>query len=146
MFSLTIALLVAFLASGAIVHASRGRSLPWDDGQLSGAQKFHAHAVPRVGGLALALGLFVLLLYAWQTGRGPTRELGLVLICGLPPLVAGLLEDITKKVGIKTRLLATAAGGVLAFFLLGAQFVFGCYPVPLQGRPNVCGEQVQRNS
>jgi UDP-N-acetylmuramyl pentapeptide phosphotransferase/UDP-N-acetylglucosamine-1-phosphate transferase len=45
----------------------------------------------------------------------------LILACGLPPLLAGLAEDLTKQVGIKTRLLATALAGVLAFFFLGAQ-------------------------
>ena len=41
--------------------------------------------------------------------------MALLLACRLPALLAGLAEDLTKQVGIKTRLLATATSGALAF-------------------------------
>jgi UDP-N-acetylmuramyl pentapeptide phosphotransferase/UDP-N-acetylglucosamine-1-phosphate transferase len=53
-------------------------------------------------------------------GQSVAPQVALALACGLPALVAGLLEDLTKQVGIKTRLAATALSGVLAFFLLDA--------------------------
>lgn len=121
MTSFCIALFVSFVVAGLIVRLSRGRRLPWDDHQLSGAQKFHAHAVPRVGGVAIALGLLALTGWTAYSGRGPTRELALVCACGAPALLAGLLEDTTKRVGIKSRLVATMASGALAYYLLGAR-------------------------
>lgn len=57
------------------------------------------------------------------------HEMLLVLACGVPPLVAGLLEDVTKQVGIKTRLFATALSGALAFLLLGV----GVHSVQIPG-------------
>ena len=63
MVSLVLAFMVSVIVSGVIIRLSRNRTLPWDDHDLQGVQKFHARAVPRVGGLAIALGLAALL--AW---------------------------------------------------------------------------------
>jgi UDP-N-acetylmuramyl pentapeptide phosphotransferase/UDP-N-acetylglucosamine-1-phosphate transferase len=122
MFSLTVAFLVSLLATGLIVRATRGAPSALHDHDLTGVQKFHAMPVPRVGGVGVALGLLAVALGAHAAGRGgPARDMLLLLACGLPSLLAGLLEDLTKQVGVKTRLLATALAGVLAFFFMGAQ-------------------------
>jgi UDP-N-acetylmuramyl pentapeptide phosphotransferase/UDP-N-acetylglucosamine-1-phosphate transferase len=42
-----------------------------------------------------------------------------MLLAGLPAFIAGLLEDVTKKVGVKERLLATMTSGSLACLLTG---------------------------
>ena len=44
----------------------------------------------------------------------------LLLICGLPAFVAGLIEDLTKTVSPRKRLLAVAASAVLAVWLMDA--------------------------
>jgi UDP-N-acetylmuramyl pentapeptide phosphotransferase/UDP-N-acetylglucosamine-1-phosphate transferase len=119
--SFFLAAVASFVVSALIVRLSRGGALAWDDHDLTGAQKFHARPVPRVGGLGVAAGLSLLAVWVSATGGGPGHELWLVLACGLPALLAGLLEDLTKRVGIKVRLLATMTSGALAFFLLGAQ-------------------------
>ena len=92
MTSFTIAFVVAFLVTGWVVRQSRRGPMPWDDFQLNGAQKFHAAPVPRVGGLGVAAALAALALWIAVSGKGPARELGLLLLAGLPALVAGLLE------------------------------------------------------
>jgi len=121
MISFTIAFVVAFLVTGSVVRRSRRGPMPWDDVQLNGAQKFHAAPVPRIGGLGVAAALAALALWVAVSGMGPARELGLLLMAGLPAFAAGLLEDTTKRVGVVFRLLATMASGVLAFWLLGAE-------------------------
>jgi len=121
MTSLALAFLVSLVACGLIIRLSRSRALPWDDHDIESVQKFHAGAVPRVGGVAIALGLWALAAWVAVAKSGPAAQMALLLACGLPALLAGLAEDLTKKVGIKTRLLATAVSGVLAFFFLGAQ-------------------------
>ena len=57
MLSLTIAFLVSLFFGGVIIRLSRTRALPWDNHDLAGVQKNHARPVPRVGGLAIGLGL-----------------------------------------------------------------------------------------
>lgn len=121
MVSLMVAFLMSLFVSGVIIRLSRSRSLAWDDDDLQSVQKFHAGAVPRVGGLAIAAGLALLCGWITYSQSGPAAEFLLVLLCGGPALAAGLAEDITKRVGVKVRLAATALGGVLAFFFLNAQ-------------------------
>jgi UDP-N-acetylmuramyl pentapeptide phosphotransferase/UDP-N-acetylglucosamine-1-phosphate transferase len=82
-----------------------------------GVQKFHAEPTPRVGGIGIYLGV----LLAWLVVREKAVRdiLGIVLLAGLIPFVCGLAEDITKRVGVLPRLLATMAGGVAAWMLTG---------------------------
>jgi len=44
-----------------------------------------------------------------------------LLACSLPAFVAGLVEDLTKRVSPAQRLLATVVSAALAFWILGAQ-------------------------
>lgn len=128
MTSFAIAFAFSCVICAFIVRASRSQTMPWDDHELTGAQKFHARAVPRVGGLAVALGLVALNAWVAITGHGPTRELWLILLCGTPALLAGLAEDFTKRVSARFRLAATMLSGLLAFFLLGAQLESVAFP------------------
>lgn len=82
----------------------------------SGVQNHHTEPTPRIGGVAIALGLAV----AWLLANPNVRALlGPMLLAGVPAFVFGLLEDISKKVSVRTRLLATMASGVLAWYLTG---------------------------
>ena len=69
-----------------------------------GIQKFHIHPTPRVGGIAIVAGVVA----AYVTSR-PERQafLGPLLLAGVPAFVFGLAEDVTKKVSVTARLLAT---------------------------------------
>lgn len=84
---------------------------------MVGVQKFHDQPTPRVGGL----GIYAALLMAWSVTRQEAvfDLLGVVLLAGLPALLFGLAEDVTKRVGVRTRLLATMASGVVAWGVSG---------------------------
>ena len=82
-----------------------------------GVQKFHTHPTPRIGGIGIYLGL--LLAWAFVRNPGVKHIIGIVLVAGIPALACGLLEDVTKRVGVMPRLLATMASSVLAWFLTG---------------------------
>jgi UDP-N-acetylmuramyl pentapeptide phosphotransferase/UDP-N-acetylglucosamine-1-phosphate transferase len=85
---------------------------------LPGAvQKFHKDPTPRVGGIAIYLGLAAALFMAPEGGA--KTILATLLIAGLPALVFGLLEDLTGQVGVTLRLLATTASGALACLIGG---------------------------
>lgn len=99
--------------------AKRARWL--DQGYQAGPQKFHAVPVPRVGGVGIYLGLWISTAVGWL-GDWPNAKLSaLLLICGLPAFAAGLLEDVTKKVTPRMRLLACGVSAGLAMLALGAQ-------------------------
>lgn len=78
---------------------------------LVGVQKFHVEPTPRVGGVAIFCGIFA----AWVWGAESLREMLFILVvAGLPAFVFGLVEDVTKKVGVAVRLAATFLSGVAA--------------------------------
>ena len=83
-----------------------------------GIQKFHTIPTPRIGGIALAVGLIA----AWSflpVGSNRQHLLGLLLLGALPAFAFGLAEDITKRISVKARLLATIASGLIAALLTG---------------------------
>lgn len=81
-----------------------------------GVQKFHTQSTPRIGGLGIIIGLFV----GWLSAPANVREiLGPMLLASIPAFAFGLLEDITKKVGVRTRLIATMGSGFVAWYLTG---------------------------
>ena len=81
-----------------------------------GVQKFHTAPTPRVGGLGLLVGLGAGW-YALPQGGMVSELLGQMLLAGLPAFVFGTAEDLTKRVGVRERLLATMASGVLAWWI-----------------------------
>jgi UDP-N-acetylmuramyl pentapeptide phosphotransferase/UDP-N-acetylglucosamine-1-phosphate transferase len=84
--------------------------------QSSGVQKFHEAPTPRVGGIALMIGLVVV----WFLVLEPVKDiLKNMLIASLPAFIFGSAEDLTKKVSVRARLLATIFSGVLAWWITG---------------------------
>jgi UDP-N-acetylmuramyl pentapeptide phosphotransferase/UDP-N-acetylglucosamine-1-phosphate transferase len=79
-----------------------------------GIQKFHSTPTPRIGGLAIVAALWV----AWLNAPSELKSLiGIFLLAGLPAFIFGLAEDITKKVSVLQRLIATMSSGLLAWWL-----------------------------
>ncbi len=82
----------------------------------AGVQKFHTNPTPRIGGVGVAAGLVA----AWALASTEVKTLlQPLLLAGVPAFVAGLAEDITKKVGVAARLLATMVSGAVACWLTG---------------------------
>ena len=82
----------------------------------TGIQTFHTVPTSRVGGIAIALGAV-----AGYSLTDPAKKalLGPLIVAGIPALVFGLLEDITQRVSVRTRLLATMSCGVLGWAVTG---------------------------
>ena len=106
---------VALLAALLLVATQRWHGHLSMDG-TEGVQKCHTQPTPRVGGVAILLGLLVGYVLA---GPGQKGLLGPLLLAGTPAIVFGLTEDLTKQVSVRTRLLATMACGVFGWVLTG---------------------------
>jgi UDP-N-acetylmuramyl pentapeptide phosphotransferase/UDP-N-acetylglucosamine-1-phosphate transferase len=83
---------------------------------LVGVQKNHTMPTPRIGGVSVFFGVFAAFLVAQP---GQAEILGPILLAGLPAFIFGLAEDVTKKVSVMSRLLATIASGGLGCLLTG---------------------------
>lgn len=81
-----------------------------------GVQKFHTHPTPRVGGIAIAAGTLIGYLFSPSERQS---LLGPLILAGIPAFVFGLLEDVTKRVSVRARLLATMGCGVLGWAITG---------------------------
>jgi len=89
----------------------------------TGIQRSHDAPTPRIGGVSLLFGLLAGLLLLDGEAQ---KLLGLILACAVPAFVSGFIEDITKVVSPRKRLLAALASGAL---FLG----FGGVLTPLAG-------------
>ena len=117
---LAVSFLVSFLFTLWVLRYGHWHARFTADSDLSGIQKFHTVAVPRIGGLGIFLGMALALgvRYFENTEVG---LFGLLLIAAsLPAFISGLTEDLTKRVGVKVRLLATMVSAGLAGYFLNA--------------------------
>lgn len=111
----------SFVACLAVVLTQKWHGKHSLDADLNGAQKLHTKPVPRVGGLGLIIGLLMAGL-AGYLGNGNTYPITLtLLVCALPVFLAGLVEDLTKNVSVRVRLLSSFVSAALAVWLLQAQ-------------------------
>ena len=79
-----------------------------------GVQKFHVLPTPRIGGVAVVLGAVAAGLHAPLDLQPMILAL---LLAGLPAFAVGLAEDVTKRVGVRSRLIATCVSGLLAWWI-----------------------------
>jgi UDP-N-acetylmuramyl pentapeptide phosphotransferase/UDP-N-acetylglucosamine-1-phosphate transferase len=91
------------------------------DSDLDGVQKVHAHAVPRVGGLGIAVAIGVTALWTYWRVPGMGMPMLSMLACGLIAFYGGIVEDFTQRVSPLRRLVLTLAAAGLGYFLLGAR-------------------------
>ncbi|QWE16970.1 glycosyltransferase [Polynucleobacter sp. AP-Nino-20-G2] len=110
----------SFIATLLIIRFQHLHNHISADSDLSGPQKFHKISVPRIGGISIAAGIFTATLFRLQSNPGASLEATL-LVCAIPTFAIGLTEDLTKRVGVKSRLLFTAIGAAMAAIYLGAK-------------------------
>lgn len=89
-----------------------------NDPQGKGPQKFHCQPTPRIGGVGIFLGVVLGFLLPYWQQQGFAQEGLLLLFSSLPAFLAGLVEDVTKRVPVKVRLTLCLLSGALVFFLL----------------------------
>lgn len=118
-----IVFLFTFVLSAAltlfVVRLLRHRGSATKDHDRSGPQKVHARTVARVGGVAIVGTLGVLGVASRWIDAPLADDLLKLLACGMPVFAVGLLEDLTKRVSPRNRLVAAAVSALLAAFVLG---------------------------
>ncbi|MDE2367980.1 MAG: glycosyltransferase family 4 protein [Burkholderiales bacterium] len=120
MLSFFVAFAVSLCVTLFVIHAASRFGHSSLDHDTSGPQKFHTRPVPRIGGIGIVAGLAAAAFgTAWWDPAAQWPAV-LLLVCGLPALAAGLIEDYTKRVSPAKRLAATAVSAALGIWLLDA--------------------------
>lgn len=119
MIALAVAFLVSLVVTLLVVRYEHLHAHVTADHDLDSVQKFHATPVPRVGGIGVIIGLLCgeiakLVLEPEVAGFG-----FLVIVAAIPAFAAGLIEDLTKRVSVSKRLLATALSAAVGGMVLG---------------------------
>jgi len=116
---LVLAFFVSLVSTLVLVRYQHLHEKISSDHDLSGPQKFHSIAVPRIGGVGVYLTLVITALFAYLVLK---LDRGLLLLelcaCALPAFTIGLTEDLTKKVSIKARLAAIVISAFLGLYFL----------------------------
>lgn len=120
MSSLLAAFFLSFITTLLIIRFEHLHGHLSADSDLSGPQKFHKNSVPRIGGIGIAIGLLSAILVRLQANSNASLEL-ILLACAIPTFAIGLTEDLTKRISVRSRLLLTAIGALLATQLLAIQ-------------------------
>lgn len=111
----------SFLSSLMIVATERWHGSHSLDHDMSAAQKFHTRPVPRVGGISFFIGMLATSVYFFLSEEIDATLINVkLLLAALPAFLIGSIEDVTKKVSVTVRLLATFASPLIASWLLGA--------------------------
>lgn len=116
---LLIAFVASFIGTLLIIRFESLHRHISSDSDFSAPQKFHTKPVPRIGGLAIATGLAIAIVFRLWSSPNPYFELTF-LACAMPTFLIGVSEDLTKKIGVKLRLFFTAISAVMAVYFLGA--------------------------
>lgn len=119
---------VSTLVAWLLVHTRHWHLHLTGDHPEAGPQKLHTQPTPRIGGLAILLGLVAGLLALRLLGPGQWRGLqvlqpGWILFSLVPLFALGLLEDIFKAISIRLRLLVSFGAGALLWWLADVRVV-----------------------
>lgn len=121
-----IALIISLAVCSINILTERWHGRYSFDVDINGIQKVHKTMVSRTGGIALLSGVLAVPLFGNFDSypipiQQETRLMILkFLLAATPAFLAGIIEDLTKRVSVRTRLCAVVTSAVLAAWLLGA--------------------------
>lgn len=125
-YALLLARAFAFaLATGLLILFTARWHLRFSADEQEGVQKVHTRLTPRVGGVAFMVSLVIMFKWSMRLPvldvdlTGLRSLLGVMLIAAIPAFGFGLMEDLTGRIGILSRLLATAVSGLMAWWVTG---------------------------
>ncbi len=113
-------LVASFAVCALLIMTQRWHGTLSLDHDLSGAQKIHRNPVPRVGGVGVMAGLLVGVAVGYAYGGTTWPHVIKLLACASPVFAAGLIEDLTKRVSVRARLVASFTSAALAAWALDA--------------------------
>ncbi|KMZ12224.1 Undecaprenyl-phosphate N-acetylglucosaminyl 1-phosphate transferase [Candidatus Burkholderia humilis] len=118
MFNFAIGFVCSFLVILLIVRNTHMRSSRFLDHDLQGVQKNHAYAVPRIGGVGIAFALVATVAAQTLVFAVPLAESAMLLLCAIPVFAGGVIEDFTKRVSPRARLICALVSALAACLVM----------------------------
>lgn len=124
--NLILALVVSLVVCTLNIATERWHGRYSLDLDTAGIQKVHLKTVPRTGGIALVAGMIAVAVFgafdetSSAQGQEARNAMLKLLVAAVPAFVAGITEDLTKKVSPRIRLYAILASACLAVWLMSA--------------------------
>lgn len=118
---MTLIVLTSFAVCVLVVLTQRWHGRLSLDHDLHGAQKLHNSPVPRIGGLGLFIGLLVAVVSGYFTKGSSFPVTVMLLVCAMPVYLSGFLEDLTKRISVRARLIASFISAGLAIWLVNVR-------------------------
>ena len=119
MLSTTVSFFVSLLVALLIVRFAH-KSKRMLDCDLKSVQKIHAKPVPRIGGLAIFVAAVVGCVVVYLQTPAIGSWVAMLLLSASAAFGCGIVEDFTKNVSPRRRLLLTMVSATVAYFLLDA--------------------------
>lgn len=116
--SVIVAFFLSFTICLLIIKSKNYHSYITADYRLSDPQKFHNHVVPRIGGFAIFFGIFAASLSRNQQNITDQISPMTLFLCTSPIWLIGTLEDVTKKISVRNRLITIIASSAAAAYIL----------------------------
>jgi UDP-N-acetylmuramyl pentapeptide phosphotransferase/UDP-N-acetylglucosamine-1-phosphate transferase len=91
------------------------------DSDLSGVQKVHVQAVPRIGGVGIFFAVIFTAVIAILRTPLISTSIVWLLLCSAVAFYGGIVEDFTQRVSPLRRLILTMVAAVMGYFLLDAR-------------------------
>lgn len=117
MWLLILSFAVSIILTGFVIRYQHLHNRVSGDHDFESPQKFHTTITPRIGGVPILIGIAIAMLYQWIAHPSIGSLFVPVLIASLPVFIAGIAEDLTKRVGVKMRLLAGFFSGLILLWL-----------------------------
>lgn len=117
MWSFVLSFATSLILTGFMIRYQHLHSHITGDHDFDSPQKFHTVITPRIGGVAIWIGIAIATLYQWIINPSAGKQLALILAASLPVFFAGIAEDLTKRVGVKMRLIAGFLAGLVFLWL-----------------------------
>jgi UDP-N-acetylmuramyl pentapeptide phosphotransferase/UDP-N-acetylglucosamine-1-phosphate transferase len=122
MLSIIVSFFVALIVTLLIVRLSHANTKMLDH-DLRGVQKIHAFPVPRIGGLGIFVAAVAGCACVYFRSHAAGQWLAMLLASSAAAFGCGIVEDYTKDVSPRRRIIWTMVSAVAAFFVLDASVV-----------------------
>lgn len=119
MLSTIVSFFVSLLVTLLIIRFAH-KSKKMLDCDLKSIQKIHAKPVPRIGGLAIFIAAIAGCVALYLRAPGIGMWVGTLLFSAFAAFGCGIVEDFTKNMSPRRRLILTMVSATVAYFLLDA--------------------------